>query len=102
MRAGIPRTRGLRVALAIVLLGEAYLLLSGRRLLIWERKVEVGERYVAGEWGDLGRNQAPSLVCRYFNGRRVLLTVYWYSEAEILGRSVCPPTLDAAGNAAPR
>ncbi len=66
------------------------LLISSKRVLVWETKVEPGEIYVLPEWGDLGKAQQAQLVCRYFTGRSIKLSVYWYSPNGIMGKDQCP------------
>jgi len=60
----------LLAGLALVLLILS-LLVSGNRVLIWETRVEPGQTYIAGEWGDLGKSPNVQLVCRYFTGRSI-------------------------------
>ncbi|MFN3585634.1 hypothetical protein [Phenylobacterium sp.] len=70
---------------------EGWLLISGNRILLEERRVEPGEHYVAGDWGDLASNSQASLVCTYFTGRSApKIAVYWYSASNVLGRDSCP------------
>jgi hypothetical protein len=66
------------------------LLVTGYRVLVWETRVNPGQTYVVGEWGDLGKTQQPQLVCRYFTGRSVQVNVLWYSPNNLLGRDQCP------------
>lgn len=63
------------------------LLLSGRRVLISERKVEPG-----GEVSVEGYTEAAQaqLVCRYFTGKKVLTKVFWHSPNNFLGKDECP------------
>lgn len=67
-----------------------FLLVSGNRVLLSETKVEPGQNYVVPEWGNLGEAQQASLVCKYFTGRAVKISVYWYSPINILGKDQCP------------
>jgi len=46
--------------------------------------------YVVEGYGDLGASSQASLVCRYFNGRRVLSTVFWHAPNNFMGRDSCP------------
>ena len=75
------------VALGISWLG---LLVTDTRILVEEKLVQPGELYVVEGHGDLGANSHASLVCRYFNGRRVLSTVFWYAPNNFMGRDSCP------------
>jgi len=60
------------------------------RVLLKERKVNPGETFIVEEHGDLGKSSQSSLVCSYFNGRRLLTRVFWYSQNNIMGRDSCP------------
>ena len=66
------------------------LLVSGRRVLISETKVNPGDTYVVEDYGNLGAASQASLVCRYFTGRNTQTRVLWYSPNNILGRDSCP------------
>lgn len=78
----------LLLALAAV---ELWLLVTGSRILIEETKVQPGQHYVAGDWGDLAGNTQASLVCRYFTGRSSpKMAVYWYASSNVFGRDSCP------------
>lgn len=74
----------------IAIAASLALLVSGRRVLIWETKVTPGDRYVISEYGDLGAAQQASLVCRYYTGRSVLTSVHWYSSNGLMGKDQCP------------
>lgn len=78
------------IAAATILLFAVVLLATGSRVLIWETRVNPGQIYIAGEWGDLGAAGHPQLVCRYFTGRSIQLSVLWYSSNNIMGRDQCP------------
>jgi hypothetical protein len=81
-------------AVTIVLLVAAAILFSlavtDTRVLVGERVVQPGEKYVVEGFGDLSANAQASLVCRYFNGRKVLPTVFWHSPNNFMGRDSCP------------
>jgi hypothetical protein len=82
-----------RIALTVLILFVltcVTLLVSGRRVLVWEVKVNPGEHYIVEEHGNLGASQQSSLVCRYFTGRSILTTVFWYSPNNVLGKDQCP------------
>lgn len=91
--ASLGRMRTRNVALgclasaAVVSLG---LLISGKRILVHERRVNPGELYVVPEHGNLGEAGQASLVCRYFTGRGIITTVFWYSSNNLLGKDQCP------------
>ncbi len=63
--------RGLIIVSVTAVAGNLAMMLSGYRLLLEERIVHPGEKYLAGEWGDVGEDDAHSLVCRYWTGRSV-------------------------------
>jgi hypothetical protein len=72
---------------AIIVVG---LLFSGKRVLVYEYKVNPGETFVVEEHGNLGAAEAPSLYCRYFNGRSFVESVFWYSPNGLMGKDSCP------------
>lgn len=80
------------VVITLVVLAGAslLLLLSGRRVLVSETKVQPGEVYVVDGYGNVGAAAQASLVCRYFTGRGIQATVFWYSLNNIFGRDSCP------------
>jgi hypothetical protein len=78
------------IPITIVILGWLFLLISGKRVLISETKVEPGQEYVLPEHGNLGSAQQASLVCKYFTGRSVRISVLWYSSNNIMGKDQCP------------
>ena len=80
------------VVALVALLGFAcfFILVTGTRVLVGETKVNPGMSYVVEDYGDLGTNGQSSLVCRYFNGRKILVSVFWYSSNNIMGRDSCP------------
>jgi hypothetical protein len=84
----------LKKILIALLLTVVFLLLSGKALLIGENKVNPGDVYTVPDYGDLGKNGQSSLVCKYFTGRSIKLSVYWYSPNGILGKSECPFLLE--------
>jgi hypothetical protein len=88
MQTQRKRAAVIAASVALVLVGT--LLVSDRRVLLWEIRVNPGQSYIVGEWGDLGKASASSLVCRYFTGRSVQTIVYWHSPNNIMGRDQCP------------
>lgn len=78
--------RGLVVLAAL----ELALLVSGRGVLISERRVRSGERFIVPEWGNLGGGTQDALYCRYFTGRGVDANALWYSPNGFYGRRACP------------
>jgi hypothetical protein len=76
--------------IGLLALSVLALLVSGKRVLINEVKVNPGDHYVVEEHGDLGASTSATLVCRYFTGRSVLVSVFWYSSNNIMGKDQCP------------
>ena len=65
-----PATKEIAIILLVILVSIClFLLISSKRVLVWETRVEPGEIYTLPEWGDLGKAQQTQLVCRYFTGR---------------------------------
>lgn len=75
---------------ALVISISLLLLISGKRVLIWETKIDPGETYELPEWGNLGEAGQSQLVCRYFTGRSIKVGVYWYSPDGLMGKDQCP------------
>jgi hypothetical protein len=71
------------VAVAVFLLG------TDQRLLLWETKVIPGDRYEVAGVGDVGKSAQPSLVCRYFTGKGIVVTVRTYQTGKE-SRDGCP------------
>lgn len=74
---------------AIVGLVWLGLVVTDTRILVEEKLVQPGQKYVVEGYGDLGALGQASLVCRYFNGRRILSTVFWYAPNNFMGRDSC-------------
>jgi hypothetical protein len=89
----LTKPRGL-VGLAIAVLFCATLLFSGSRILVYEKMVNPGDYYVVADYGDLGKSDQGSLVCRYFTGRSILTRVFWHSHNDSFGKDQCPFILD--------
>ncbi len=86
-----PATKEIAIILLVILVSIClFLLISSKRVLVWETRVEPGEIYTLPEWGDLGKAQQTQLVCRYFTGRSIKLSVYWYSPNNVMGKDQCP------------
>lgn len=79
--------------ISIVVFAYVFLFITNSKILISETKVIVGQDYYVEGWGNLGDSNQDSLACRYFNGRKILDRVYWYSPNNILGRDSCPVLL---------
>lgn len=86
MRAQIVFT----IAIGILVAASFGLLVTNKRVLIWQTKVNPGDSYVVEEHGNVGASEQSSLVCRYFTGRSIKMTVLWYSSNNVLGREQCP------------
>ena len=67
-----------------------YLLVTDTRVLFEETKIEAGQPYLVDGYGDLGRYNRTSLACKYFNGRKIFQSVYWYAHNNHGGRDSCP------------
>jgi hypothetical protein len=79
----------LKIAMIVLLVANFGLLFSGYRLLIGERVVQPGEHFIADQWGDLGKNDQASIVCKYWTGRSVKLIVWWYPSG-FAAKDECP------------
>lgn len=66
------------------------LLVTNSRILLNEVKVAPGEYYYVEGWDNVGDANQASLICTYFNGRKILKNVLWYSPNNIFGRDSCP------------
>ena len=78
------------IGLVIGALLCATLLISGNRILVDEKMVNPGDHYLVVDYGDLGKSDQGSLVCRYFTGRSILTRVFWRSSDNIFGKDQCP------------
>lgn len=75
---------------AVLVAAWLALLLGGGRVLVQETKVEPGATFVVEGCGDVGASDHTSLVCRYFTGRSVVTSVYWYAPNGVMGKDECP------------
>ncbi len=66
------------------------ILATDTKILMKEVKVDPGQDYVVEGYGNLGDSKQSSLVGYYFNGRKIVKRVYWYSSNNIMGRDSCP------------
>lgn len=82
-------------AIAVIAFIPLLLLISGTRVLISERKINSGETYEVPDYGNLGASKQASLACKYFTGRGVITTVFWYSPNNFMGKDECPFTTSA-------
>ncbi|NWK96693.1 hypothetical protein DM806_13690 [Sphingobium lactosutens] len=69
---------------------EGSLLISGKRLLVGSTLVHPRQTYIVPGFGDVGKQDQASLVCRYFTGRGIATDVLWYSSTNQMGRDECP------------
>ena len=80
-----------KIIITSIVLFELILLFGEFKVLIKEEHIEVDKevsRVVKG-YGDLGTNAQDSLICTYFNGRKIVENVFWYSPSNVLGISEC-------------
>ncbi len=83
--------KSLAIGFAILIsLTWLYILVTDTRVLLTETKVARGQSFVVEDHGDLGDKSQSSIVCKYFNGRGTLQTVYWYSSNNFMGKDSCP------------
>ena len=78
------------VIVVFVVLAWVVVMATDTKILTSETKVEPGQEYYVEDWGNVGDASQASLVCKYFNGRKSLTRVFWYSPNNILGRDSCP------------
>ena len=76
--------------ISIFFLVWVIILVTDTGIFISEVRVRSGEDYYIEDYGNLGDDDQDSLVCKHFNGRKVLTSVFWYSPNNILGRNSCP------------
>ena len=76
--------------ISIALLFSLVLLFSGARVLFFEQKVNPGDFYEVPDYGNLGKMNGSSWVCRYFTGRSVITSVFRHSSNNFMGRDQCP------------
>ena len=74
----------------ISILFPLLLLFSGARILFSEKRVNPGDLFTVQDYGNLGQMNQSSLVCKYFTGRSIITSVFWYSSNNFMGRDQCP------------
>jgi hypothetical protein len=89
----IPTMNKLYIVIGIAIFLWSILSFSNTKILLSETKVEVGQSYFVEDYGNLSKNSQASLVCNYYNGRKMLKRVFWYSPNNIFGRDSCPTLL---------
>lgn len=90
MDAWFRKNRVISFTILFVVVAWLILLISDSRILVSERRIEPGQDYVVTDYGNLGSANQASLICKYFNGRKILTEVFWYSPNNIFGRDSCP------------
>lgn len=75
---------------SLFILAELSLLLSGKRVFVSGTLVHPRQTYFVPGFGDVGKQDQASLVCRYFTGRGIATDVLWYSSTNQMGRDECP------------
>ena len=76
--------------LSIGVITEGALLFSGKRVFVQQTLVHPRQTYIVPGFGDVGKQDQASLVCRYFTGRGIATNVLWYSSTNQLGIDECP------------
>lgn len=61
------------------------ILISDTKILISEAKTDMPYSYEIGR-GDIGETTRAMLICKYFNGRKILYRTYWIEY----GKEYCP------------
>jgi len=79
----------IKLFLSLAILGYIFLYITDTKILISEKRIRVGESYFVEDWGNIENANQDSLVCKYFNGRRILNRVFWYSPDNLFGRDSC-------------
>ena len=64
--------------------------MTDTRILISEIKIDPGQEYFVPDYGEIHSDSQSTLICKYFNGRKILHSVYWYSPNNVMGRDTCP------------
>ncbi|KPA16066.1 hypothetical protein MHK_003694 [Candidatus Magnetomorum sp. HK-1] len=80
------------IGLTLLVIALLYLLLNftNTKILLSETKINPGQDYSLEDYGNLGEDNQASLVCNYFNGRKTLKKVFWYSPNNVFGKDSCP------------
>lgn len=82
--------RRIFVILALAVIAGVFLVATDQRLLLWQTKVIPGETYEVAGYGDLGKSQQASLVCRYYTGLGIATTVEAYTPGGSPAGDGCP------------
>ncbi len=76
---------------------EIFLVLSGSKILLEEVQVGPGEFLESDDliqiFGEENKNSYPVLLCKYFNGRKIVFRTYKYSPINEGGKDACPSFL---------
>ena len=80
----------LYIAIGAIILLWNILVFSGVKILLSEFKVEPGSHYYIEEYSDIVESGQDSLVCKYFNGIKIVKKVFKYSFDNTSGIDSCP------------
>jgi len=76
---------------------EIFLFLTGSKLLKSEMIVSPGEPYpneeIVNIFGEYHAKENKSLICEYFNGRKIIYREFSYSATNTKGLDTCPTYL---------
>ena len=87
--AGSVGVKKIVFAVLAVLTVCTFMRAAEMRLLVQQSVIQPGEKLVLEGWGDLGKSESASLVCRYFTGLGLATSVFWYPPSNVLGRDSC-------------
>lgn len=77
-------------AIGLALLTEAFLILTGNRLLYRQIVVMPGTSYLSHSYGEVGKQPRTRLICHYFTGLSTQTQLVWYDPANSQGLDECP------------
>ena len=82
--------------ITIILIASAwvFILVTGKGFLLNEKMIHPGTTFYVNPTWNVGNSQQDSLVCKYFNGGKLVYRVYWYSPNNFMGRDSCPFILE--------
>ena len=85
------------IVFLVILISEVFLFLSGSKILVEETEVKPGDYLISDELSQIFGNRNESvnalLLCKYFNGRKVVFRKYEYSPINEGGKDACPAFL---------
>lgn len=80
----------IKILLIFIVGLEVFLLAGSYRILISEGRITAGEQAHIEGWGTLsGQEKQDSIVCKYFDGKKTINIVRWYSPNDVFGVSGC-------------